>query len=265
MAEQLALLGPEDAPPVTTIPATGGTPLVVICDHAGRAVPRVLGDLGVPRAEWDRHIAWDIGALEVSRRLAARFGCAVVASVYSRLVIDCNRRLDDPGLCPEVSDGTPVPGNFALEPAKRAERVASLHAPYHAAVRATLERVTARGRTPVVVSMHSCTPVFKGFERPWHVGILWKSDPRLPLPLMESLRSLGGISVGDNQPYDARDGHGYTMRAHCEEAGVPHALIEIRQDLIDTRAGCDKWAALFGDALAPLIDSPDLAHAKVHP
>jgi predicted N-formylglutamate amidohydrolase len=265
MADLPALLAPDDAPPVLTIPATGDTPLVVICDHAGRAVPRSLGDLGVPRAEWDRHIAWDIGALEVSKRLAARFGCAVVASVYSRLVIDCNRRLDDPGLCPEVSDGTSVPGNFALDAVQRRARIEALHAPYHAAVRETLARMSARGRVPVVVSMHSCTPVFKGFERPWHVGILWKSDPRLPVPLMANLRAQEGTVVGDNQPYDARDGHGYTMRAHCEEAGLPHALIEIRQDLIDTRAGCDKWAALFGDALAPLIDRPELAQAKVHP
>jgi predicted N-formylglutamate amidohydrolase len=265
MADPIPLLAPDDPPPVIAIPATGDTRLVVICDHASRAVPRALGDLGVPRAEWDRHIAWDIGAFEVSKRLAARFGCAVMASGYSRLVVDCNRRLDDPGLCPEISDGTPVPGNFALTAAQRAARVAALHAPYHKAVADTLAGMMRQGRVPVVVAMHSCTPVFKGFERPWHVGVLWKSDPRLPVPLMARLAAHEGVVVGDNEPYDARDGHGYTMRAHCEEAGLPHALIEIRQDLIDTRAGCDRWATVFGDALAPLVDLPEMARARVYP
>jgi predicted N-formylglutamate amidohydrolase len=265
MSDSRPLLSDGDPAPVIEIPASRRTPLVLVCDHAGRAVPRALGDLGVPRAEWERHIAWDIGALEVTRRLAARFGCTAVASVYSRLVLDCNRRLDDPGLCPEISDGTPVPANMGLSPADRAARIRALHVPYHDAVRRTLGAMRADGLVPLVVSMHSCTPVFKGYERPWHIGVLWKSDPRLPKPLMAGLASMPGVEVGDNQPYDARDGHGFSMREHCERAGYPHALIEIRQDLIDTRAGCDRWAAIFGDALAPLVDRPEMAKIEVHP
>ncbi|MBI1245448.1 MAG: N-formylglutamate amidohydrolase [Alphaproteobacteria bacterium] len=265
MDDSRPFLTPDDPAPVVEIPAARETALVIVCDHAGRAVPRELGDMGVPPAEWERHIAWDIGAFEVSKRLAARFGCGVVASVYSRLVIDCNRRLDDPGLCPEISDGTPVPANMALSQAERARRIAALHVPYHDAVRRTLGAMRARGLVPVVVSMHSCTPVFKGFERPWHIGVLWKSDPRLPKPLMARLAGMDGVNVGDNEPYDARDGHGFTMGEHCERAGLPHALIEIRQDLIDTRAGCDRWAAVFGDALETLAERPEMGRIEVHP
>jgi predicted N-formylglutamate amidohydrolase len=180
-------------------------------------------------------------------------------------VLDCNRRLDDPGLCPEVSDGTPVPANMGLSQALRGRRIAELHVPYHDAIRRTLGAMRDRGIVPVVVSMHSCTPVFKGFERPWHVGVLWKSDPRLPVPLMERLARTPDVRVGDNEPYDARDGHGFTMCEHCERAGYPHALIEIRQDLIDTRAGCDRWAAIFADALEPLVVRPEMARVEVHP
>lgn len=265
MNDPVPLLAPDDPPPATSLPAARDTALVLVCDHAGRAVPRALGDLGVPRAEWDRHIAWDIGAMDVARRLAARFGCALVASTYSRLVIDCNRRADDPGLCPAVSDGTPVPGNVGLAPESRVRRFAAMHAPYHTLVAAELARQRAAGRVPVVVSMHSCTPVFESFERPWHVGVLWRSDPRLPVPLMAALAARGDVTVGDNEPYDARDGHGYTMRAHCEEAGLPHALIEIRQDLIDTQAGAARWAEIFGDALAAVLDRPALGSVQVHP
>ncbi len=265
MASIPPLLAPDEEPSFSVVAATSATPLVLLCDHAMRNVPRALADMGVPRAEWDRHIAWDIGALEVARHLAQRFGATLVHSRYSRLVLDCNRRLDDPGLCPEISDGTSVPANFGLSMRARASRIAALHAPYHDAVRGALAALRDRGTTPVVVSMHSCTPVFKGFERPWHVGVLWRSDPRLPAPLMANLAKVPGVVVGDNQPYDARDGHGFTMREHCETTGLPHALIEIRQDLIDTHAGAAKWAAIFGDALEPVLGNEDLRHAKVHP
>jgi predicted N-formylglutamate amidohydrolase len=265
MANLSSLLANDEAPAVRLVAAQTPTNLVLLCDHASRAVPRALGDLGVGRTEWDRHIAWDIGALGVAEILQRRFGCALVNSNYSRLVLDCNRRLDDPGLCPAVSDSTPVPGNEGLDAAARTMRIEALHAPYHAAVRDVLACIRKRGAVPVVVSMHSCTPVFEGFVRPWHVGVLWRSDPRLPVPLMASLRSLDSVVVGDNQPYDARDGHGFTMREHCERAGYPHALIEIRQDLIDTHGGIAKWADLFGRALAPLLDSEDLRRIEVYP
>ena len=259
------LLAPDEAPAAATVNPGGSADLLLICDHASRAVPRALGDLGVPRAEWDRHIAFDIGAEAVARALSARFDAPLVVSGYSRLVVDCNRRPDDPTAMPEISDGTPIPGNLGLDPARRLRRLRDLHAPYHAAVAAAIARYRAAGRVPRVVSMHSCTPVFKGFERPWHVGVLWKSDPRLPTPLMAALSAIPGVRVGDNQPYDARDGHGYTMRTHCETAGIPHALIELRQDLIDTRAGIEKWAATFGDALARALAAPGLDRLEVHP
>jgi predicted N-formylglutamate amidohydrolase len=54
------------------------------------------------------------------------------------------------------------------------------------------------------------------------------------------------------------------MRTHCELAGIPHALIELRQDLIDTRAGAAKWAATFGDALAVALRAPGLDRLEVH-
>ena len=258
------LLGVDDAPAAQTVNPDGKADLLLICDHARRDVPKALGDLGVPRAEWDRHIAFDIGAEAVARILSARFDAPLVHSGYSRLVVDCNRRPDDRTCMPEVSDGTPIPGNLGLPDDARAKRLAALHAPYHAAVAAAIARYRNAGRVPIVLSMHSCTPVFKGFERPWHIGVLWKSDPRLPVPLMKACAAQAGVTVGDNQPYDARDGHGYTMCTHCELAGIPHALIELRQDLIDTPSGVAKWAAIFGDALAQALKAPDLDRLRVY-
>ncbi len=190
--------------------------------------------------------------------LAGAFDAKLVLSGYSRLVIDCNRDPRKPSAIPEDSDGTPVPGNRGLAAAGRAARIEALFMPYHAAIADALAAFRKDGIAPIVVSVHSCTPVFEGFERPWHVGVLWNTDGRLAQPLMANLAKENGVLVGDNQPYSARDGHGYTMPTHCEAAGLPHALLEIRQDLIDTHKGAELWAGVVARALAPLLNDAAL-------
>jgi predicted N-formylglutamate amidohydrolase len=250
------LLSGDDPPPVEIFNADAAAPLLVVCDHAARRVPRRLGNLGLAADAFERHIACDIGAAEVARRLAVRFDAAAVMSGYSRLVIDMNRRPDDPTAIPAESDGTQVPGNRDLSSAARAARLTELFEPYHAAIDAHLAAFRAKGVMPLVISVHSFTPVFKGTARPWHIGVLWNRDDRLPRPLMARLAQIPGTVVGDNQPYSGQDGHGYTMPRHVEGAGIPHALLEIRQNLIDTPVGVEEWAEKIGGALAPLLADP---------
>lgn len=247
------LLAPDEAPAVETVNPGGKGEFLLCCDHASRRVPRALGDLGLPPAAFDRHIAWDIGAADVARSLAHRFDAPLVMSGYSRLVIDLNRRLEDPTSIPEVSDGTLVPANRALATQERRRRHDALFRPYHKALDAALAELSRQVAVPAIVSIHSCTPVFKGFERPWHIGVLWNRDGRLARPLMARLAAHGDVNVGDNQPYSARDGHGYTMSAHAETPGLPHVLLEVRQDLIDTHRGAEHWAAILAEALGPLL------------
>lgn len=256
------LLQPGDPPPVEIFNEGGTAPTLLICDHAGRAVPLRLGNLGVDSAAFERHIAWDIGAAEVARRLAIRLDAPLIHAVYSRLVVDVNRRPDDPTCMPEESDGTCVPANCGLSPAVRAERVTALHEPYHAAV-ATRLATMRRIAVPAVISVHSFTPVFKGFERPWHIGVLWNRDGRLARPLMAGLAAVDGVVVGDNQPYSGQDEHGYTLPRHVERAGIPHVLLEIRQDMIDTRRGAEEWSEILYGALAPLLADPALRRIEV--
>lgn len=246
------LLTPDDPPPVEIFNDTAPAPLLLVCDHAARLVPRRLGRLGLDETAFGRHIAWDIGAAEVARRLAARLSAPLALSVYSRLVVDTNRRPGDPTAIPEESDGTPVPGNRGLTAVDRIARIVAMHEPYHAAIAARLAALRGRGIVPVLLSIHSFTPTFQGFARPWQIGVLWNRDGRLARPLMDRLAA-AGIVVGDNQPYSGQDRHGYTMPRHAEEAGLPHALIEIRQDLIDTPSGAELWAANLHDVLAPLV------------
>lgn len=240
---------------------TGGAPVVFLCDHATRFVPRSLCGLGLSEADLVRHIAWDIGIAEVTRALATRLDAPAVFSHFSRLVIDPNRSLDDPTLIPQLSDGVIVPGNRTLSQAGRQARIAGFYVPYHGAIAHLLDRLIAAGREPAVISMHSFTPTMKGLERPWRIGILWNRDPRVPEPLIAALRAQG-LSVGDNEPYSGRDGHGYTLQTHAEPRGLPNALIEVRQDLIDTHQGAAAWAERLGGVLGGVLAAPDMRMAR---
>jgi len=253
VTETQPLLGPGDPPPFEIVNPGGSAKAVLFADHAGRAMPRTLGSLGLGPADLARHIAWDIGIADVTRRLARHMDSPAVLGGYSRLVIDCNRRLDDPTSIAQESDGVPVPGNRGLADADRAGRAATLFAPYHEAVGRMIEGRRRAGLVPAIISMHSFTPVMNGFERPWHIGILWNRDARLPVPLLERLAAEPDLCVGDNQPYTGRDAHGYSIYRHGEDLGLPHVLIELRQDLIDTHHGAEAWATRLAKVFAEVL------------
>jgi predicted N-formylglutamate amidohydrolase len=251
-----ALLGPGDPPPVELCNETGDGPALLICDHAAAAIPAALGDLGLDAGQRRRHIAWDIGIADVTRRLAHRLDSPAVLSGYSRLVIDCNRRLDDPTSIAAESDEVPVPGNRGLDAAARAARAEACFWPYHRVIEGCIRRQREAARPPALISMHSFTPVMQGFERPWHIGVLWNRDGRLALPLIEGLGADPTICVGDNKPYDGRGGRGYGMLVHGEREGLLHVLLELRQDLIDTHHGAESWANRLAPILARILQQP---------
>lgn len=259
------LLGPGDPPPATVLNAGAPGALLLVCDHATRNIPKALGDLGLPEEQLCRHIAYDIGAAELTRRLAARFGATAVLSGYSRLVIDPNRDLEDPTAIPVVSDDTVIPGNRALDAEAQARRVDAIFRPYQEAVAGAVAAIRARGHVPVMVSVHSFTPAMRGVARPWHIGVLWDRDPRVAVPLLDALRADGRWCVGDNEPYSGRDTTGGTVETHATPAGYPNVLLEVRQDLIATPEGADLWAQVLGDALEPILALPSLTAVRHYP
>ena len=249
-----ALLGPADPPPFSVANADGRGRALFVCDHASNRMPAALGTLGLAGDRLQEHIAWDIGAAAVADILSRRFDAPLVKSGYSRLAIDCNRSPSDATSIAEVSDGVPIPGNRNLDPQAAAARAGEILRPYHAEI----ERLLDGERDPpfrAFVSVHSFTPVFEGRSRPWQVSALWNRDGRLALPFMAALAARGDVTVGDNQPYSARNNFGYTVHRHGELRDLPHLLVEIRQDLIADAAGAVRWAAIVGDALAAAFDS----------
>jgi predicted N-formylglutamate amidohydrolase len=239
--------------------------LVLLADHATNRLPAEYGLLGLPQSAFARHIAYDIGVEALVRRLAIRLGVPAVLSCFSRLLIDPNRGEDDPTLIMKISDGAIIPGNHPMTPQEWENRLNRFHRPYHRAVSQTIADVSAAsGKAPLVISIHSYTPAWKGVPRPWHAAVLWDSDPRAVIPLIEALEGSGDILVGDNEPYDGAL-RGDTMFRHCMETGIAHALIEVRQDLIGDDSGVAEWDARLGPILANLNARPELHEIRRYP
>jgi len=255
------LLGPSDPPPFSIYNPKGAAPVTLLCDHASNAIPQILGDLGLDEAARSRHIAWDIGAAELTRCLADMLDAPAALSGFSRLVVDCNRAHDDPTAMRQISDGTIVPGNRGLDATARALRAQSCYWPYHRAVTGLIDEVAARGVTPAIISIHTCTPVIKDFERPWHIGVLSNHDRRMADLVIAELARDSALCIGDNQPYSGLDPHGYSIETHALPQRRPNVLLEIRQDLVDTQRGVRHWAERVGQVLAKVLAQPDLVAA----
>lgn len=251
------LLGPDEPEPVEVVNPGAGSPWLLTCDHAGRRLPRALGDLGLPESELCRHIAWDIGIAPVSRQLAAALDAVMIAQPYSRLVIDCNRPPEVESSIPLVSESTSIPGNLDLSGADRLARVTEVFRPYHDRIAAELDCRDAHGTRTVLIAMHSFTAVYRGVERPWHVGTLYGRDGRLARALRQTLLGEDGLVVGDNEPYSVSDETDYTIPVHGEARGLVHVGIEMRQDLVASPEGQRAWAERLAKCLPRALAALD--------
>lgn len=260
----LAVLSARDPDPVEVVNADGRSRFFITCEHAGRAVPVSLGDLGVPAAEMDRHIAYDVGAEGFSRRLSALLDAPLVLQRYSRLVIDCNRPLEAKDCIPEVSDRTPVPANAGLGTEARRRRFVEIHQPYHRKITELLDKRAASGEETILVSAHSFTPkLVGGMLRPWFVGALSNRDSGFAEAFLAALRSTHpDVPCAHNEPYVVDDLSDYTIPAHGEGRGLPHVLLEIRNDLISDRDDQERWAMLVADVLAGAATPRDPSHGR---
>ena len=243
-----------DPPPLTRIgPSPDDPQFILICDHASNAVPAHMERLGLDQAELDRHIGWDIGAAMVTESLSARLDAPALLSGYSRLVVDCNRPPGSPSAMPALSDGTHVPANQAISAEEAAARTDAFFRPYHEAIAACLDRAIAAGAVPILVAVHSFTPVFGGVSRPWEVGLLYEHDDRLVQPLRDTLHAIRpGLTIGDNEPYAIVGPSDYSIPVHGQDRGLPHIEIELRQDLIGAHAGAEAWAETLALALSQM-------------
>lgn len=227
--------------PFKTLDGSLESGLLLICDHASNGLPERYGTLGLGVAQFERHIAYDIGVEALVEKLARALGCPAVLSQFSRLLIDPNRGGDDPTLVMRLSDGAIIPGNRDVDVEEVGVRTQDFYTPYHDAIDRQIERFMAHDTSPVILSIHSFTPHWHGVAREWHSAVLWDKDPRFAIPLIAALEGEQDLVIGDNQPYSGRL-KGDCLYQHGTMRGISHGLLEIRQDLISDEAGIDQWA-----------------------
>lgn len=246
-----ALLAPEEPGPFRVLNPLAEQPILLVCDHASCRFPKSLGDMGLDPFARRCHLAIDIGAGALTESLAASLGVTAVVQNYSRLVVDCNRQLMDPGAFLEYGDGILVPGNRNLRQSDKELRATALYWPYHVAIGDQVERLSKAGPPPAFVSIHSFTPVLNGESRAWQMGVLWDKDEKMRSIFLEGLREAGYL-VGDNEPYSGKAPQDFTIDHHAEEPGLPHIGIEIRQDLIDDEEGVAEIAEVMHRVIASI-------------
>lgn len=242
-----SLLQPTEAPAARVLNAQGRAPAVLVCEHASRFIPAALNGLGLDEDAARSHAAWDIGALELSVELMGALDAPLVHSRVSRLVYDCNRPPEREDAMPQLSEVFSVPGNANLTAAQRAQRVHDVYEPFRQLLSSTLD---ARSEPPIVVTIHSFTPVYKGQRRTVELGILHDEDNRAAQIMLQQAQG-SGLRVALNEPYSATDGVTHTLREHAIKRGLPNVMIEVRNDLIDTPKGVNRMAGL----LAPILQS----------
>lgn len=240
--------------PFEVINTKGSSALLIACDHAENLIPDSLSGLGLNPDYLRRHIAYDIGAKQVAIRLAEFFDATLLLASYSRLVIDLNRHLHDPSLIAEYSDGVEIPGNLNLTDEMRTHRINNYFHPYHNQYQDMVNSLISKHDRPIILAVHSFTPIMNGVVRPWEIGVLWDQDEVLAKQLIGNLSKVTGFNIGDNKPYHATDPHGYAQAIYSHECGVELALLEIRQDLISDSDGQIKITELVCQAVSPILN-----------
>ncbi len=256
------LLSSEEPGPFRVLSPLANAPILLVCDHASCRFPKSLGDMGLDPFARRCHLAIDIGAGALTEKLADSLDVTAVVQNYSRLVVDCNRQLMDPGAFLEYGDGILVPGNHNLHQADKDVRANALYWPYHCAIDEQIERLRKMGPPPAFISIHSFTPVLNGESRAWQIGVLWDKDERLREIFLEDFRA-AGYYVGDNEPYSGKAPQDFTIDRHAEGIGLPHIGIEIRQDLLDDEAGVAEIAGVMHKIIASIPERIGMKDQRV--
>ncbi|AGI68090.1 putative N-formylglutamate amidohydrolase [Octadecabacter antarcticus 307] len=230
--------------PVLVLNPEGRSRVVVVCEHASRFIPPVFDRLGLDDAALKSHIAWDPGAVDVAHGLAKCLNAKLITSNVSRLVFDCNRPPYAHDAIPVRSEKINVPGNVNLTAAQRDNRTISYYDPF----RTCLAAVIAATPDPIIITVHSFTPIYHGTPRTVEIGILHDSDDRLANAMKQIGTSYTNLKVAINDPYGPEDGVTHTLKEHAIKSGHLNVMLEIRNDLIadanhqDAMAEClAKW------------------------
>lgn len=244
---QKTLLSEHDPAPVEWVNGANSAPLLLLCEHAGAAIPATLGDLGLRGVRMDAHRQTDIGAEALARAIAERLDAPLLIQRYSRLVIDCNRPVGSPDSVPKLMDGVRIPANQTDDVQGRIDEI---FAPFDAAIIDGLTRIKPRA----AISIHSFTPrLAGGADRPWHCGFLSRLDLATAGHLQNSVReNAPNMVLAVNEPYQIDDESDWFIPAYAEPQGLFHTLVEVRNDQLLNQDGVTLWADLLARAISTM-------------
>jgi predicted N-formylglutamate amidohydrolase len=248
------LLSPNEPSPFVILNPDSVVPLLLVCDHASNRFPQSLGSMGLDYLDRVSHMTLDIGAGAIAESLADKLGATALLCQYSRLVVDCNRKLSDNSVFLENSEGVYIPGNQNLQITEKERRVSEIYWPYHNAIEAQICRLRDQYINPIVISIHSFTPVMNGEDREWEMGVLWDKDQITAEFFLNKLMD-AGFFVGNNEPYSGKAPEDFTIDYHAEPIGLPHVGIEIRQDLINHDEGVERITDTLQEVISALTTS----------
>ena len=219
---------------------TGTSRLLVSIPHAGTYVPPALATrmtqpaLALPDTDWHVDRLYDF---------LMDMGATVLIATHSRYVVDLNRPADDSalypglrgtGLCPvETFDGQPIwlPRHVPVA-AEIADRIVRYWQPYHACLRAEIEKLRLRHGSVVLWDAHSIrSRLPRLFAGDLPVLNLGTNDGRSCDPDLAA-RLLGyALSVPDcTAVLDGRFKGGYITRAYGDPAsGINAVQLELAQ------------------------------------
>lgn len=248
--------------PVETANESGRSDIVLVCEHAGNRLPAAYGSLGLSSEDLTRHIAYDIGAAALTRRLSERLDAPAFFGTLSRLLVDLNRPFGVPSSMPALSEATEIPGNRDLTAAERERRRRLVFAPFHDRLAGFLDARDAAGLPTRLVAIHSFTPVFLGSARPWQAGVLFEPPETFGRAVLAALREEKGLRVGENEPYRIDRAEDYAVPVHGTDRGYPAVLVEVRNDLLSTPAEIERWADRLAPALTLPLPTDEVSHAR---
>lgn len=253
------LLAEADGKPVEVHNGEGRSPVVLVCEHASNRIPRSLGNLGLSSEQLKSHVAWDPGAFDLAVMLSQRLDAPLVAARFSRLVYDCNRPPVAESAMPSVTEVCAIPGNASILPSERLARTREIYVPFHAEVAAVLAKKRQEGLSPVLITIHSFTPVFEGRQRFVEIGYLHGPDRRLASEMLKNTNPEPITDVRLNEPYGPQDGVLHTIERHTGPTSEPNVMIEIRNDLLQSDTALhvvrDLISAVIIKSLAGLNES----------
>ncbi len=253
MVSLLAKENRNEAPSAEVLNQAGGSPVLLVCEHASNRIPPRYANLGLTGEASGSHAAWDPGALLLAKQMSDFLDARLVAGTVSRLVYDCNRPPDSPAAILGQSERIEIPGNIGLTDSQRRERVERTYEPFRRAVAAEIQRRSA-ART-ALVTVHSFTPVYLGERRDVEIGILHDTDSRLADVMLDMAEREGAFKTSRNQPYGPQDGVTHTLKLHGIENGLPNVMLEVANNLIETHDQHRNMARLLSRWLTEALEA----------